>query len=152
MGANLGDAVDTIVSARQKLLELDFVSSGECSSMYATSPVGYDDQPDFINCVLSMKITATVRQLFAAMQRIELEFGRVRDPNIQDGPRTLDLDLLLAGDQLIEESDLIVPHPRMKHRLFVLLPLQELSVELARRYASESELDFSGQEIHRLCL
>ena len=152
MGANLGDAVETIVSARQSLFNLGFVNSGESSSMYATSPVGYTDQPDFINCVVRLEITASARQLFAQMQALEARYGRIRQPDIKDGPRTLDLDLLLVGDQVINESDLIVPHPRMNRRLFVLLPLQELSAELARRYASDSELDFNGQEIHRLCL
>ena len=152
MGANLGDAVNTIVSARKRLFDLDFVINSKSSSLYATSPVGYDKQPDFINCVVSLEITAPVRQLFTEMQCIEESYGRVRNPDLQDGPRTLDLDLLLAGNQVINDSDLIVPHPRMKHRLFVLLPLQELTVDLARRYASDSELEFSGQEIYRLCL
>jgi 2-amino-4-hydroxy-6-hydroxymethyldihydropteridine diphosphokinase len=126
LGGNLGDPIEQLISARSALLALPKVLGGRCSYFYSSSPVGYDDQPDFINCVLELKVTSSALELLDDMQSIETDLGRKRVVNNQNAPRLIDIDLLLFGNQVIESERLIVPHPRMKDRLFVLRPLLEL--------------------------
>lgn len=126
LGGNLGDPIEQIISARSALLSLPSVLGGRCSSFYSSSPVGYGDQPDFINCVLELKVTSSALELLDSMQFIEIDLGRMRLPGNQNAPRLIDIDLLLFGDQTIESERLSVPHPRMMERLFVLRPLTEL--------------------------
>lgn len=96
-----------------------------CSSFYRTAPVGFAEQPDFINAVAMVETRLTPRELLDALLTIEQEHGRVRrEPN---GPRTLDLDLLLYGSMVHHEEGLTVPHPRMHERAFVMVPLAEIA-------------------------
>lgn len=99
------------------------------SSLYRTAPMGFADQPDFINAVAKLATALPPRALLDALLALETEHGRVR--RIQNGPRTLDLDLLLHGAADLEEPGLVVPHPRMHERAFVLVPLIEVAPDLA---------------------
>ncbi|MGB9343363.1 2-amino-4-hydroxy-6-hydroxymethyldihydropteridine diphosphokinase, partial [Trichococcus sp.] len=97
------------------------------SSIYESKPVGYLDQPDFLNLVFEAETDLLPLDLLDSCQSIEQELGRVR--TIRFGPRTLDVDIVLYGVESIKEERLTVPHPRMQERSFVLLPLQELNPE-----------------------
>ena len=146
LGANLGDPIQQIVDARAELAALDGVMSWRCSAMYVSSPVGYSDQPNFINCVLVLETHYQPHELFAHMQRVEEQLGRVRDPENQNAPRLIDIDLILFGDECLDDEQLIVPHPRLSERLFVLEPLRELGVQIK----PDSHTDFTLQILHRL--
>jgi 2-amino-4-hydroxy-6-hydroxymethyldihydropteridine diphosphokinase len=98
------------------------------SSLYSTEPVGYADQGWFMNAAAEVWTTKSPRGLLAFLQHVETSLGRTRD--VRFGPRTIDLDILLWGDAVIDEEGLIVPHPRMHERRFVLEPLNELAPEL----------------------
>jgi len=156
LGANLGDPIEQLVKARKGLSEFDGVNRTRSSYIYLSSPVGYSDQPTFANCVVELTFNKGHRDLFRQMQKLENCLGRLRDPNNQNAPRLIDIDLLLFGDLAIKEPDLVVPHPRMHERLFVLLPLQELNADLARSMSNDtltqSEIHFSGQSLVKLAL
>lgn len=128
LGSNLGDREATIRQALELLGELGTVRA---SSIRETDPVGITDQPKFLNAVAEIETDLTARQLLDRLLAIELELGRDRAGAVRWGPRTIDLDLLLYGDQTIEEPGLTVPHPRLAERDFVLEPLHELDPELA---------------------
>lgn len=152
LGANLGDPVGQLIRARRALFNHSSVVVGRSSSFYASSPVGYNDQPDFINCVLELSVNESYRSFFSVLQALENRLGRSRDPNNQNAPRLIDIDLLLFGELSINEPDLVVPHPRMHERLFVLSPLKELNPVLADTCSGHNEDGFLGQELCRLCL
>jgi 2-amino-4-hydroxy-6-hydroxymethyldihydropteridine diphosphokinase len=95
------------------------------SSLYLSAPMGYADQPDFVNAVAKLETMLSPRQLLEALLGIELKHGRKR--SMPNAPRTLDLDILLYADLQHEAADLIIPHPRMHTRAFVLLPLAEIA-------------------------
>jgi len=101
----------------------------QCSSVYETEPMGPADQPDFLNAVVALHTQMPALDLLDVLQNIESLHGRVRDGE-RWGPRTLDLDLLLYGEHIIDTPRLSVPHPGIAERSFVLLPLQELEPEL----------------------
>ncbi|HET8523987.1 MAG TPA: 2-amino-4-hydroxy-6-hydroxymethyldihydropteridine diphosphokinase [Thermomicrobiales bacterium] len=123
LGANLGDRLATLRAAVQALGELGAMSA--VSPVYETTPVGYADQPDFLNAAVRLETDLPPLPLLDALNRIEAEMGRVR--TFQNAPRTLDLDLLLYGDQIINSPRLTIPHPRMHERAFVLAPLSEIA-------------------------
>ena len=148
LGANLGDPIQQLVDARIRLVDLPFVSTWQCSAMYVSSPVGYSDQADFINCVLELDVSVSAQDLFAQMQLIETALGRVRVQANQNAPRSIDIDLLMYGEHFIDEPDLVVPHPRMNQRLFVIEPLRQLGV----RVEADQEIDFSDQHLHKLSI
>ena len=129
LGSNLGNPAENISSAISQLEKMPLVTSLVCSSLYRSEPVGFEDQPDFVNAVCSMKSGMQSDKLLQFLQQIEQEAGRQRD-NVRWGPRTLDLDLLLYGDLAISTPTLVIPHPRMHERAFVLYPLQEISPDL----------------------
>lgn len=125
LGSNLADP---LVQVRQALVELESISGTRItarSSLYRTSPVGYLEQPDFINAVASVQTTLKPQALFAALLVIENRHGRVR--SMRNAPRTLDLDLLLYGDEVLDQDGLKLPHPRLHERAFVLAPLAEIA-------------------------
>ena len=97
------------------------------SSLYSTQPVGYANQPRFVNAVVALQTELAPRALLNKLLAIEREFGRDRSSGIPNGPRTLDLDILLFGDQIVSEPDLEIPHPRLSARAFVLVPLAEIA-------------------------
>jgi 2-amino-4-hydroxy-6-hydroxymethyldihydropteridine diphosphokinase len=100
------------------------------SSLYSTEPVGYASQPRFVNAVVALETHLAPRALLAALLDLEREFGRDRGEGFLNGPRTLDLDILLYGDLVLSEFELRIPHPRLAERAFVLVPLKEIAGEL----------------------
>ena len=128
LGANLGDAAGTVRAAMGALANLPESSVRRCSSLYRTAPVGIADQPSFINAVVLLETKLPPETLLDALLEIEQRFGRVRAE--KNGPRTLDLDLLLYDDQFIDLPRLTLPHPRLHLRAFVLQPLAEISPDL----------------------
>jgi len=129
MGANLasraGDPEATLTAAAERLEALGRVVGR--SSLYSTEPVGFADQPKFLNAVVALETDLGPHALLQGLLRIEQEFGRDRSAGIRNGPRTLDLDILVFGDQRISEPGLEIPHPRMQERDFVMIPLLELA-------------------------
>ncbi len=122
-----------------------------CSSLYRTAPVGVTDQPDFINAVCEVESSLSAGVFMRALLDIERAHGRQRD--IPGGPRTLDLDLLLYGDQVCHEPGLTLPHPRLHERAFVLYPLSEIApgLSIPGRGPVETLLAAcAGQAIERL--
>ncbi len=128
LGANLGEAKANLQFAWDELGRLEGYRPLALSSPYLTAPVGPQDQPPFWNAVGRGIFEGTARELLQGLMAIEKACGRVRDRRW--GPRTLDLDLLLFGRQGIDQPDLVVPHPRLHQRAFVLVPLAELAPEL----------------------
>lgn len=137
LGSNKGDRVQNIAQAILQIAALDQVELIAQSTFYETTPVGFIQQPDFINCVVKILTTFDPLVLLDKLQEIELQFGRKRIEYW--GSRTLDIDILLCGDKIIREPRLKVPHPLMFERGFVLLPLAEIMTEEERtRYGVES--------------
>lgn len=134
VGANLGDRQRTMSQALQLLNEVEGIQIVGCSSLYETDPVGYEDQPAFLNMAACLTTTLQPEVLLGTMLDIERQLGRVRD--IRWGPRTIDLDLLWMKDVEMETEQLWLPHPRMGERLFVLIPLADIvSVQEQELYA-----------------
>lgn len=127
-GANLGDPPSAYRLARDRLAALPGTRVVAHSALYRSAPVGVDNQPDFFNAVIELATTLAPHPLLHALLSIEHDAGRRR--NGQVAPRTMDLDLLLHGDQVIDSCDLQLPHPRMHLRAFTLLPLTEIAPEI----------------------
>ncbi|WP_233828318.1 2-amino-4-hydroxy-6-hydroxymethyldihydropteridine diphosphokinase [Paraburkholderia sp. ZP32-5] len=127
LGANLGDARQTLKDAVVCLAQQHTITVLAKSSLYRTAPIDAGGD-DYFNCVVKLETTLPVRHLLALCHKIEHHFGRERP--FRNAPRTLDLDILLYGDQSIDEADLIVPHPRLVERAFALVPLVEIDAEL----------------------
>ncbi|MGL4820548.1 MAG: 2-amino-4-hydroxy-6-hydroxymethyldihydropteridine diphosphokinase [Bacilli bacterium] len=127
LGSNLGERLHYLQSAVRTLDAHPAVRIEALSHVYETAPVGYADQGAFLNMVLQMKTSLEAEQVLKLLLDTERVFGRER--TIVNGPRTLDLDLLLFDDWKIETPDLIVPHPRMHERAFVLVPLADVLTE-----------------------
>ena len=127
IGANLGDAQANVLDALRRLALLDGTMVLETSGLYRTMPVD-SSGPDYINAVACIDTSFDPQQLLGALQDIEQAHGRERP--YRNAPRTLDLDLLLYGDQQICTDTLTVPHPRMHERGFVLAPLSEIAPDL----------------------
>lgn len=123
LGANLGDRLRTIRTAIDELARYGSVVAS--SSVYETDPVGYADQPSYLNAVVALDTELGPEQLLAALLSIEARHGRERA--FRNAPRTLDLDLLLFGQETIASARLTVPHPRLHERAFVLVPLAEIA-------------------------
>jgi 2-amino-4-hydroxy-6-hydroxymethyldihydropteridine diphosphokinase len=130
LGANLGDAEATLRRAIQAIGLLPKTCPLQTSRLYRTPAWGQTEQPDFINAVALLETDLGARKLLDHLLAIEREFGRVRTPGERWGPRTLDLDLLLFGDRIIDEPGLRVPHPHLHVRAFALLPLAEIAPDL----------------------
>ena len=126
LGANLGDRERTLRDAVDALGAEDGIGVVAVSTLRETDPVGVGDQPRFVNGVVALDTTLAARELLDRLLAIEQRFGRVRVLG-EHGPRTLDLDLLLYGDEELDEPGLTVPHPRLHERRFVLEPLAELA-------------------------
>jgi 2-amino-4-hydroxy-6-hydroxymethyldihydropteridine diphosphokinase len=129
LGANLGDPKATVLAAFAALANLPESRVARCSSLYRTAPVGILSQPDFVNAVALLETTLAPEALLDALLDIEARFGRIRRE--RNGPRTLDLDLLLYDDIELDLPRLTLPHPRLHLRAFVLLPLAEVAPDLA---------------------
>jgi 2-amino-4-hydroxy-6-hydroxymethyldihydropteridine diphosphokinase len=133
MGANLpspaGPPEATLAAAAVRVESLGSVIAR--SSLYSTTPVGFANQPRFINAAAELATDLTPFELLGALLLIEQDFGRNRAISLANGPRTLDLDILLYGDFVVGESSLIIPHPRLTERAFVLVPLNEIAPRAA---------------------
>ena len=130
LGSNLGDRAATIRSALAELAASPGVEVVAVSALAETDPVGYADQPRFLNGAAAVETSLPPRELLELLLEIERRHGRVREGVPAQGPRTLDLDLLLYGEAEIDEPGLRVPHPRLHERAFVLEPLAELDPAL----------------------
>jgi 2-amino-4-hydroxy-6-hydroxymethyldihydropteridine diphosphokinase len=124
LGANLGDAAQAVRDALAAIGALPQTTLTRHSSLYRTAPIDAAG-PDYVNAVAEVATHLSAPELLAQLQRLELEAGRQRP--YRNAPRTLDLDLLLFGDGPIESAALTVPHPRMRARAFVLVPLAEIA-------------------------
>jgi 2-amino-4-hydroxy-6-hydroxymethyldihydropteridine diphosphokinase len=128
LGSNLGNREETVAAAKDRLERLGRVEA--CSSLYETEPVGFHDQPAFLNAVVALETELEPLPLLHALLAIERELGRDRRRGVPNGPRTLDLDLLLMGDTIIVGEELALPHPALVCRRFVLAPLAEIAPRL----------------------
>ena len=128
LGANLGAREETLRHAVVLLGEADGVDVLAVSQLRETAPVGVVDQPPFLNGAVAVETTRTARELLALLLEIERSLGRVREERW--GPRTIDLDLLVYGDEVVDEPGLQVPHPHLHERRFALEPLAELRPKL----------------------
>ena len=129
LGANLGDREATIRRAVELLAGEDGIEVLAVSRLRETDPVGLEEQPRFLNGAAVLETTVGPRALLQTLLRVERELGRVRD-GVRFGPRTIDLDLLLYGEEVVDEPGLTVPHPRLHERRFALEPLEELDPRL----------------------
>jgi 2-amino-4-hydroxy-6-hydroxymethyldihydropteridine diphosphokinase len=128
LGSNLEDPARQVETALQELGHLPQTRLVRRSSLYRTAPVGYADQPDFINAVAQLETGLPADRLLDELQALEAHHGRKR--SFPNAPRTLDLDLLLFGDLVLQTERLTLPHPRMHERAFVLEPLREIAPDL----------------------
>jgi 2-amino-4-hydroxy-6-hydroxymethyldihydropteridine diphosphokinase len=132
LGANIdspaGSPRETLDAAVLRLGELGRVSAR--SSYYTTQPVGFADQPVFLNAAVGMETEIDPQSLLGHLLKIERDLGRDRSHGIPNGPRTLDMDILLYGDRVLSMPELEIPHPRMAERAFVLVPLAEIAPEV----------------------
>jgi len=129
LGANLGDRAATLTRAIDLLADRPAIDVVGVSSFRETDPVGYLDQPRFLNAAVAVETSLAPAALLATLLEVERELGRVRE-GPRYGPRTVDLDLLLMDDLVLDEPGLELPHPRLHERVFALEPLAELDPEL----------------------
>jgi 2-amino-4-hydroxy-6-hydroxymethyldihydropteridine diphosphokinase len=129
LGSNLDDPVAKVKAGRQAIRSLRQVSELKFSSLYRSAPLGPAGQPDYVNAVMAISTTLPPLELMTELHDIETVFGRQRSGE-RWGPRTLDLDILLYGDLLLESDALRIPHPGIANREFVLYPLAEIAPEL----------------------
>lgn len=127
LGSNMGDTEQHIISALKSLGDIQSTKIMQTSSLYKSKPVGPQDQADYINAVARLDTELSALELLDELQAIENEHGRVR--NEHWGPRTLDLDILMFGNKIINNDRLTVPHPEIPNRCFVLVPLAEIDSE-----------------------
>jgi len=140
--------VKAAIAALRGLPGTEFVVA---SSLYCTAPVGLKHQPDFINAVVELIAVSPAPTLLESLFEIEARFGRQR--SVRNAPRTLDLDLLLHGDAIMNDPQLTLPHPRLHERAFVLAPLAEIAPQLVipgRGAVADLLLRCAGQQIEKL--
>lgn len=125
IGTNMGERYENLQQAVALLREKENIEVVRVSSVYETAAVGYTDQADFLNIAVHLKTDASSTEMLKICQSIEQELGRVRE--FRWGPRIIDLDILLYNQENIETENLLVPHPRMYERAFVLVPLVEIT-------------------------
>ena len=152
LGSNLADPAAQVRSGMAALASLAETRVEACSSLFRTAPVGLREQPDFINAVCRVSTRLAPAVLMRGLLDIEGAHGRVR-AGVKGGPRTLDLDLLLYGNESIRSPELTLPHPRLHERAFVLYPLHELEADLdipGRGLLRNLLAGCSGQRVERL--
>ena len=130
LGGNLGEVAATLHAATDALARLPATRLLRVSRLYRTPAWGLEQQPDFINGVVALETSLDPRELLDALLQIERESGREREGGPRWGPRTLDLDLLLHGDAVIEQDGLRLPHPHLHERAFALVPLIEIAADI----------------------
>ena len=139
IGTNIGDRLQNLIDAVESLNLLPLTKVVEVSNVYETEPVGFADQSDFLNIAVCVSTELTAHNLLGAALGIEAGMGRVR--TIKNGPRIIDIDLLMYGNEEYDTKTLILPHPRMLERNFVLKPLLDLDLDLEKSYYSKERLE-----------
>ena len=140
LGSNIGDRKQQLLKAIDLIGNIKGIKVTKQSSIYETAPIGYTDQPNFLNLCLEIETELSPQHLLKHCLDIEQQLHRVRE--IRWGPRTLDIDILLYSDNIIETDNLSIPHPRMQERAFVLIPLNDI--------ASDKKDPRLNQKIHDL--
>lgn len=128
LGSNMGDRLEYLSKAIDKIAEIQGCNILNKSRVYETEPWGYENQEAFLNLCISIETSLSPYELLESLQKIELELDRVR--KIHWGPRTIDIDILLFDDIICEDDKLTIPHPRMRERAFVLIPLYDIEKNL----------------------
>ena len=146
IGSNLGESIAQVESAFEHLDRIRETKLRAASSLYRSTPVGYARQPDFVNAIAVLETALPAGELLAELQKIEARHGRER--SFPNAPRTLDLDLLLYGQEIVDRPGLTVPHPRMHQRGFVLKPLLEIApdIEIPGIGAAKARLGACGDQ------
>lgn len=150
-GSNLGDRESSIRKALDSLAAGGHIRVVRVSSMYETAPVGFTDQPDFINAVALVETDLSPLDLLRTILDLEREMGRVR--NLRWGPRVIDIDILLYDESQVDSEELTIPHPRMMERAFVLAPLAEIAPDLVLpngRTASQALASLGDQGVRKM--
>jgi 2-amino-4-hydroxy-6-hydroxymethyldihydropteridine diphosphokinase len=154
LGSNVGDR-EHMLGEALRLLESPGLHVVRVSPVYETEPQEFKNQPWFLNLVAEIQTSLFPMQLLTRLRKIERKLGRKR--TVEKGPRSIDIDILLYGESVIDSQDLVVPHPRMHERRFVLQPLADLAPDLRhpvlRRSVKELLAGVTGQAIraHRTC-
>jgi len=130
LGANLGRTGQALCAAASAIATLPGTTLRARSSLYKTPAWGLTDQPDFLNAVVMIETDLAAQELLAALMQIEHRHGRERDTKQRWGPRTLDIDILLYGDEVIDQPGLHIPHPHLHERAFALIPLHEIAPDI----------------------
>jgi 2-amino-4-hydroxy-6-hydroxymethyldihydropteridine diphosphokinase len=146
LGSNVGDRIGNLRDAVALLAARDDVDVLRTSSVYETDPVG-PPQPDFYNAVAEVETRLDPSGLLDACKQIEAELGRIERERW--GPREIDLDVLLFGDVTMNTADLVIPHPQLAIRAFVVVPLRELAPSLASEVAADGVRLFAGPDVLR---
>ena len=130
LGGNIGDVAKTLKEAESRLCKSAGIYDVKFSKLYRTSPVSDIPQDDFINCVCELLTTLSVRKLFEVTQEIEKSLGK--EKKAKNAPRSIDIDVLVYGDETIIDNDIEIPHPKWQDRLFVLIPLLDLTEKVGK--------------------
>ncbi|MFB6469351.1 2-amino-4-hydroxy-6-hydroxymethyldihydropteridine diphosphokinase [Cytobacillus sp. Hz8] len=145
LGSNIGNRFLYLSQAIQELAKRKEVVLENTSSVYETDPVGYEDQDPFLNMVIKVSTSLKPMDLLMVCQEIEKNLGRKRE--IRWGPRTLDLDILLYNQENIESENLMIPHPRMTERAFVMIPLLEINPDIHVPKMNQSLKDLWNDQV-----
>ena len=157
LGSNIGNSMENLKIAVGKLEEKSIFVE-DCSGVYSSTPVGYLDQPDFLNMSLLVETSCGPQQLLSELQNIECEMGRVK--TVEKGPRNIDLDIIFWEQGSFESPDLTIPHKEAENRLFVIFPTLEIIGSTGCFGGEKARLDqiletgqerFAGQKIEKLC-
>lgn len=148
LGSNIGNKIEACLKAIELLASAGRVT--RASSLYCTEPVGYAEQEDFVNAVVEIETALSATELLKACQSIEDRLGRRR--TVRWGPRTMDLDILLYGDAVLETPELSIPHPLMASRRFVLVPLCEIAPHALHPRLKKKATELLGElkDTHRV--
>ena len=144
LGSNLGDRNASLREAIIRLGDPEALTVVATSSIYETAPWGYTDQPDFLNCVVEVETRFSPVKLLKRSERVEQEIGRT--PTWRYGPRLIDVDILLYGDLSLQlaDPDLVIPHPQMAQRAFVLMPLAEIARDVVHPVVQRTISDLAS--------
>ena len=141
LGSNLGDREQNLARATDLLAQR--VKIEKTSSLYVTEPVDYRDQPLFLNAVCRIQTSLAPDELLGLAQRIEAALGR--KPSFRNGPRPIDIDILFYGNMVVNIPHLVIPHPRVQERAFVLVPLEEIAPRLVHPVSGRTVREMVGQ-------